>query len=410
MLVIYRRHNLKKCRLRSRSEYRCKCPIWVTGTRANGERVREALKLRDWNRAQELVRKWDVEGTRPVQPHRVSLDEWRDAFLQDCAARHLTEATIKLYRLLFKQLGAFAAARGIRFINEFDLAVLSDFRAGWVNGPLSAQKKLERLRGIFKFAVSRKWVAENFALALTSPKVKQKPTLPFTTDEVTAILKAAEGKGRERIRAFILTMRFSGLRISDVTSLKTESLQGNRLFLYQAKTGEPVSVLLPEFVAGALRSVPLSNSQYFFWSGQSKLTTKVGFWRNRISKVFKRAKITNGHTHRFRDTFAVSLLEAGVSLEDVSALLGHQNLRVTQKHYAPWVRTRQDALDRAVQAALAGIVPQNAPPLLQTHASRSRRHRKRTSRARGLSESQSSRPLRATDCVTRAVGSESEAV
>src|SRR5207245_10509358 len=107
-----------------------------------------------------------------------------------------------------------------------------------------------------------------FALALTSPKVKQKPTMPFTVDEMAAILKAAGGKGRERILAFILTMRFSGLRISDVTSLKTESLQGNRLFLYQAKTGEPVSVLLPEFVAKALRSMPLANPQYFFWCGQ----------------------------------------------------------------------------------------------------------------------------------------------
>lgn len=410
MLVIYRRHNPKKCRLRSRSEYRCKCPIWVTGTRANGERVREALKLRDWNRAQELVRQWDVEGTRPSEPHRVSLDEWRDAFLQDAAARHLTEATIKLYRLLFKQLGAFADRRRIHFINEFDLAVLTDFRASWTNGPLSAQKKLERLRGILKFAVSRKWITENFALALTSPKVKQKPTLPFTTDEMAAILKAAEGKGRERILAFILTMRFSGLRISDVTALKTESLQGNRVFLYQAKTGEPVSVLLPEFVAEALRSMPLSNPQYFFWSGQSKLNTKIGFWRNRISGVFKRAKIANGHTHRFRDTFAVSLLEAGISLEDVSTLLGHQNLRVTQKHYSPWVRTRQDALDRAVQAALAGIVPQNAAPSPQKQPSRARRDRKRTSRARGLSETRSSHPFRATDSVARAAVTESEAV
>jgi integrase/recombinase XerD len=106
--------------------------------------------------------------------------------------------------------------------------------------------------------------------------------------------------------------------------------------------------------------MPLANPQYFFWSGQSKLNTKIGFWRSRISKVFTRAKVANGHTHRFRDTFATSLLEAGVSLENVSTLLGHQSLRVTQKHYAPWVRTRQDALDRAVQAALAGISPQKA--------------------------------------------------
>jgi hypothetical protein len=27
-------------------------------------------------------------------------------------------------------------------------------------------------------------------------------------------------------------------------------------------------------------------------------------------------------------------------------MLGHQDIRITQKHYSPWVKTRQDALDR----------------------------------------------------------------
>jgi hypothetical protein len=85
--------------------------------------------------------------------------------------------------------------------------------------------------------------------------------------------------------------------------------------------------------------------------------------------------VLNGHTHRFRDTFAVSLLEAGVSLENVSTLLGHQSLRVTQKHYAPWVRTRQDALDRAVEAALTSIASPKAAPTAQKRRLRQSRRR-----------------------------------
>jgi integrase/recombinase XerD len=76
--------------------------------------------------------------------------------------------------------------------------------------------------------------------------------------------------------------------------------------------------------------------------------------------VFKKAKIKNGHSHRFRDTFAVSMLQAGVSLEDVSTLLGHQSLRITQKHYSPWVKTRQDALDKAVKVAIAHVKNEEA--------------------------------------------------
>jgi integrase/recombinase XerD len=99
-------------------------------------------------------------------------------------------------------------------------------------------------------------------------------------------------------------------------------------------------------VAAALRALPCANPKYFFWTGGSRVTSVTGFWRAQLAEVFTKANIENGHTHRFRDTFAVNLLQAGVSIENVSTLLGHQDIRITQKHYSPWVKTRQDALDR----------------------------------------------------------------
>jgi site-specific recombinase XerD len=336
----------------SRAEFRCKCPIWVTGTK-DGKPVREALKLRDWNRAQELVRKWDVDGSRPKPKLRSTIHDWQDVFLKDAEhGRHLSRETIRLYKLLFRQLTEWAESKGIQYVNELDLESLTEFRSTWKVGALAASKRLERLRSVLKFALQRKMTDENSALNLSSPKVKPSPTLPFTDEEIKQILEAADSPEIDpRVKAFILTMRYSGLRISDTASLKRDALIGNRLRLYQAKTGEPVSILIPKEVVAALHKLP-SKSDWFFWTGQSRTTTVTGFWRARIAKVFKLAKLENAYSHRFRDTFAVSLLNAGASLENVSVLLGHTSIRVTQKHYNPWVKSRQDALDLAVKKAL----------------------------------------------------------
>ena len=70
-----------------------------------------------------------------------------------------------------------------------------------------------------------------------------------------------------------------------------------------------------------------------------------------LRKLFQLAKVVRGHAHRFRDTFAVELLRAGVPIERVSILLGHQSTRVTEKQYNPWVRSRQEQLEADLERA-----------------------------------------------------------
>jgi len=56
-------------------------------------------------------------------------------------------------------------------------------------------------------------------------------------------------------------------------------------------------------------------------------------------------------SHRLRDTFAVSMLERGVPIGDVSKALGHESIRTTEKHYAAWMKGRQDRLDKLIVAS-----------------------------------------------------------
>ena len=120
---------------------------------------------------------------------------------------------------------------------------------------------------------------------------------------------------------------------------------------YTAKTGTPVYCPLPDSVVRALESSARTSPRYFFWTGISKPKSAVGDWQRSLQKLFRLAQVPNGHAHRFRDTFAVELLLAGVPLERVSMLLGHQSVKITEKHYAPWVHARQAQLEADVERA-----------------------------------------------------------
>jgi integrase len=128
-------------------------------------------------------------------------------------------------------------------------------------------------------------------------------------------------------------------------------VQDQKLFLYTQKTGTPVYLPLPEFVQQALDQVPEISPRYYFWRGDSKLAGAVAAWQRTLQHVFKTAAVQNGHAHRFRDTFAVELLLSGVPIERVSILLGHSSVRITERHYAPWVRERQEQMEADVRRA-----------------------------------------------------------
>ena len=356
MLTIYRRH-LKTCDHKSdgRRYRRCRCPIWVDGFLGDVE-IRKSLELRDWEKAQTTIREWEAEGalTEPGATP-ISLAQAQEDFLRDAEARGLRQPTLKKYRVMLAQLTAFGEKEGRPFLSQFDLPALRRFRESWIDGGISALKKLERLRAFYRFANESGWVSENLPKKLGNPKVSSPPTLPFTKDQMVSILAACPkySGDAQRLRAFTLLLRYSGMRIGDTATCARDRLNGKRLLLYMQKTNEPVFVVLPQFVVDALDSMASISERYFFWTGEGDRDTVAGNWRRTLRKIFKAAGVKGGHPHRFRDTFAVDLLLAGVPLEQVSILLGHGSIRITEKHYSPWIRDRQAQLEASLERAWA---------------------------------------------------------
>src|SRR5713226_2946509 len=359
MLTIYRRHR-KNCKQRAKGrKYRhCQCPIWVDGTLGATE-IRETLRICDWSRAQDLIREWEAENRRIVrQEHQVTIKDAHAKFTSDAEARKLNDATLYKYHLLFRHLDGFAEMYKLQFLKQLDLDTLATFRATWTEGPRTSLKKLERLRAFMRFAEKRKWIDDNPAIELKAPKVPNKPTMPFTREEMIRILTALEPYGKsagvrnaQRLRAFVLLLRYSGLRIGDAVQLDVNRIQKSKLLLHTEKTGVPVYCVLPDLVVKALDAAPHSSTRYFFWTGKSTVRSAKGKWQRRLQRLFELAKAAAGHAHRFRDTFAVELLLAGVPLDRVSVLLGHSSIRITERHYAPWTRSRQEQIEADLKAA-----------------------------------------------------------
>jgi integrase len=189
--------------------------------------------------------------------------------------------------------------------------------------------------------------------------VKETPKISFTREEMAQILHACDrlytdnygrtGKDNARhIKALVLLLRYSGLRIGDAVTLPASRIADGRLFLRTAKSGTHVSIPLPSLVLDVLANCPRSHPLYFFWTGDCSVKTAVRHWEHKLAKLFRLAKIVGGHPHRFRHTFAIAELVAGTPIDQVSMLLGHSSIKVTEKHYAPWVKARQDQLDASV--------------------------------------------------------------
>lgn len=359
MLTLFRLHT-KRCtagRARLDRSYRkCKCPIHVEG-KCGLDFIREGLRTISWQRAQQRVMEAEARGSWQPPPEEqraepTSIAEAKQQFLQDAeSGRRLSESTLGKYKLMLRELEDFASKKGYRYLKEFDVEFLRQFRDSWKIGPRTAVKKIERVRAFFRFAVESGWIEKNPAkLVRGAATIKDTQKLPFEPKEMERIVAGCsqvklEHCTNDELLAFVLVLRYSGLRIGDASLLTEDRFKENDLYLYTQKSGAHVYVPLPPFVMNLVRGIKLRHGKHLFAGPESiRMESSADLWRRRLSKVFKIAKVSVAHPHRFRHTFAVELLKKGVPIEEVSILLGHSSVRITERHYASWVQARQDIL------------------------------------------------------------------
>lgn len=398
---VYTRHS-PTCARRDRPDWaRCSCMKWLYIYR-NGKDQAISAKTRSWEKAEEKAREIrdSFDPTKQLQRElkaklnvangQVEISFAIGQFQREVLRLNRAEATRSKHKQTLDRLLNWCGRQqpAISLLRELDVPTLRSWISSWTGAPTTRHNQQQRIRTFFRFCHDQGWLADNPAKKIKNVTPQQEETLPFTREQYEALLEATyhyDSRGSERngdttnskrARSYIQLLRWSGLRAGDAACLaRTKLREDGSLFLYQAKvngkSSAPVYVLLPPEVAGALRHVPpssVTHPDYFFWSGRSKRKSEVSNWEKIFSKVVLKAielfpklflDVTGhprpAHLHMFRDTFAVEYLLAGMSLEEVSRLLGHSSVLITQKHYAPWVLERQKRLEASQRAAWAAM-------------------------------------------------------
>lgn len=210
----------------------------------------------------------------------------------------------------------------------------------------SCRVAVVHLRIFFKYLASRKTIARNPAELLRAGKATQQLPETLSADTVRQLLESispAEVPFGTRDRAILELLYSSGLRVSELVSLRPDHIDWEDNFLRVTGKGSKTRyVPLGGMAAKALKSYmqkarPLLlgerrgvNSQAVFLSNRGRMLT-----RERIRQIIKERALLAGlsdkvYPHIMRHSFATHLLENGADLRVIQDMLGHSNLATTQ--------------------------------------------------------------------------------
>ncbi len=257
--------------------------------------------------------------------------------------RGLAGNTLSAYQADLRRFGAWLSREGVT-AQECERADLRRYLSSLRGSGLSARssaRALAALRGLFRYLVERGETKVDPTLELETPKLMRALPHFLSTAEVEALLSAPDTTTAlgVRDRAMIETMYASGVRVSELVSLKASHLHLDPGFVRVWGKGSkerivPVGREALEWLSRYLDEVrPKLDSrraEELFLSIRGRGMTRQRFWLM-IKGYGRKAGIgTHLSPHVLRHSFATHLLEHGADLRAVQAMLGHADISTTE--------------------------------------------------------------------------------
>lgn len=321
--------------------------VWHLSITGNGMQERRSLRTRDRAVAEVLKRQAELELLAPQTiPKRWS--DFEQEFISWITPQ-IGAKTLKNYKFVLGLLTNFLGDAGVRDIDSGTITRFIDTRRKSLHPsrkrhPTEGGIKhdLRVLHRVFSHAIDAGYMVKNPVIA-TNLNAEQGKTQPFSPDEVKAMLEFEYIAGKPYLKAIVLLFLHTGLRIGDVIELRQENIAGKTIHVKTRKRGRVVRMELHPDVLRALaayyvtRKPAQRTSAYVFTTEFGKSIKSLD---KHLRRLWKKCGIVNGHAHRFRDTFAVNLLEKGASLYDVGKLLGI-SAQTVERHYSPYTKELQ---------------------------------------------------------------------
>lgn len=214
--------------------------------------------------------------------------------------------------------------------------------------PTTAARRLSALRQFYKFLHGEGLAEGNPATNIESPQPGRRLPRTLSEADVTRLIETARQAARDkpspgnlRRVALIETLYATGLRISELLSLRAAAVAGDR------------DVLLVRGKGGRERMVPLGRaarralSDYLAVLGQGKMGENPYLFpsprakgrplsRVRLFQIIRELAVEAGiaperiSAHVLRHAFATHLLAHGADLRAVQMMLGHADISTTQ--------------------------------------------------------------------------------
>ena len=378
-LQIFRRHSAD-CRVHStklssrakRSYRECECKIWITGTTPTERYPRQSTGMTDWAEAEAYVRSL-VADSKDTTVHGPTIADCIRRFL-DAHRETVEHRTVGHYKLTLERLEEFAKSRNRFFMSELTVDLCEDFKTYALGKFKSTTRHLHvtKLRFFLRESFRRGWITEALHERVRPTRAVYEQKQPYTDDEVALILahvaplnnshKHTYASQPATFRLLLELMLETGVRVSDAIRYdpkrctKSDHLWAYKFTPVKQRKNEKskhAEVFLPPSLKLAIDETPwFSPALPFAYRAFDDTNTMEHAVYEYMRAIGERAGIADCRPHRLRDTFAVRLLVRGVALEDVSRLLYHSSVAITEKYYAAWVPARRNRLEGVLAQAL----------------------------------------------------------